>query len=62
LLLDVIFEAGMVQSKGEGRRLMQQSAVSIGDERVTDPAALVPDAEECIVKVGKRRFVKIVRS
>ncbi len=61
LLLDVIFEAGMVQSKGEGRRLMQQSAVSIGEERITDPATPVPADAETIVKVGKRRFIKIVR-
>ena len=61
LLLDVIFEAGLVKSKGEGRRLMQQSAVSIGDERITDPMAPVPPDAETIVKVGKRRFVKIVR-
>ncbi|MBE0645210.1 MAG: tyrosine--tRNA ligase [Bacteroidetes bacterium] len=60
LLLDVLFEAGLVQSKGEGRRLMQQSAVSIGEERITDPQFPVP-AGECIVKVGKRRFIKIVR-
>ena len=60
LLLDVLLEAGLVQSKGEGRRLMQQSAVSIGDERVTDPLFPVPP-DECIVKVGKRRFVRIVR-
>jgi len=61
LILDVIFEAGLVKSKGEGRRLMQQSAVSIGDDRITDPSSPVPDGEEIIVKVGKRRFVKIVR-
>jgi tyrosyl-tRNA synthetase len=61
LLLDVLVEAGLVQSKGEGRRLMQQSAVSIGDQRITDPQFPVP-ADECIVKVGKRRFIKIVRS
>ncbi len=61
VLLDVIFEAGLVKSKGEGRRLMQQSAVSIGDERITDPTTPVPDGSEIIVKVGKRRFVKIVR-
>jgi tyrosyl-tRNA synthetase len=60
-LLDVIFEAGLVKSKGEGRRLMQQSAVSIGDARITDPTAPVPEGSEIIVKVGKRRFVKIVR-
>ncbi len=61
LLLDVIFEAGLVKSKGEGRRLMQQSAVSIDDVRITDPTAPVPDGAEIIVKVGKRRFIKIVR-
>ncbi len=61
LLLDVIFEAGMVQSKGEGRRLMQQSAVSIGEERITDPTTPVPSDDETVVKVGKRRFIKIVR-
>lgn len=61
LLLEVIFEAGLVKSKGEGRRLMQQSAVSIGDERITDPTAPVPPDAESIVKVGKRRFIKIVR-
>ncbi len=61
LLLDLIFEAGLVQSKGEGRRLMQQSAVSIGEERITDPQAPIP-AEDCIVKVGKRRFIRIVRT
>ena len=61
LLLDVLLEAGLVQSKGEGRRLMQQSAVSIGDEKITDPLTPAP-VTEAIVKVGKRRFVKIVRN
>lgn len=61
-LLDVIFEAGLVKSKGEGRRLMQQSAVSVDDTRITDPTAAVPEGDEIIVKVGKRRFVKIIRS
>jgi tyrosyl-tRNA synthetase len=61
LLLDVLFEAGLVKSKGEARRLMQQSAVSINEDRMTDPTCAVPAGEEVIVKVGKRRFVKIVR-
>ncbi|MBR9976746.1 MAG: tyrosine--tRNA ligase [Bacteroidetes bacterium] len=61
LLLDVLCEAGLVKSKGEGRRLMQQSAVSIGETRITDPLTPIPADAECIVKVGKRRFIKIVR-
>jgi tyrosyl-tRNA synthetase len=61
LLLDALHAAGLVKSKGEGRRLMQQSAVSIGETRITDPLAPVPALGECIVKVGKRRFIKIIR-
>ncbi|MBN1446851.1 MAG: tyrosine--tRNA ligase [Bacteroidetes bacterium] len=62
LLLDVLFAAGLVASKSEGRRLMQQNAVSIGETKITDPAAPVPFGDEVIVKVGKRRFVKITRN
>jgi tyrosyl-tRNA synthetase len=40
--------------------MMQQSAVSVDGEKVTDPAAMLPDASSCVVKVGKRRFVRIV--
>ncbi|MCZ7555593.1 MAG: tyrosine--tRNA ligase [Bacteroidia bacterium] len=61
-LLDVIFEAGLVKSRSEGRQLMKQAAVSIGDTRILDPMTPVPDSDEVIVKVGKRRFIKIVRS
>ena len=62
MLLDVIFDAGLVKSKSEGRQLMKQAAVSIGDERIIDPATPVPDGDEIIVKVGKRRFIKIIRN
>ena len=61
MLLDVIFEAGLVKSKSEGRQLMKQAAVSIGEERILDPATPVPEGDEVIVKVGKRRFIKIIR-
>lgn len=61
-VLDVIHAAGLVASKGEGRRMIQQSAVSIDGEKVKDPAAAFPDVPEAVVKVGKRRFIKIVRS
>lgn len=60
-ILDVIFAAGLVASKGEGRRLMQQAAVSVDGEKVTDPLAPLPAADAFVVKVGKRRFMRIVR-
>lgn len=61
LVLDVIVQAGLVQSKSEGRRLMMQSAVSVDEIRITDPMSKLPEGDEFIVKVGKRRFVKILR-
>jgi tyrosyl-tRNA synthetase len=61
LLLDVLAEAGLVASKGEGRRMFKQSAVGIDGEKVTDELMEVPQVPEMIVKVGKRRFLKIVR-
>ena len=62
LLLDVLHQAGLVASKSEGRRLMQQNAVTAGAVKITDPTAPVPEGDEVVVKVGKRRFIKIIRN
>jgi len=51
----------LASSKGEARRLIEQGGVSIDGERVTDLTAAVPDKREFILKVGKRRFLKIIR-
>jgi tyrosyl-tRNA synthetase len=61
-LLDVLLSAELITSKGEGRRLIQQSAISIDGTKVTDPQLSLPDGDECIVKVGKRRYIKIVKT
>lgn len=58
-LLDVIFAIGLVASKGEGRRLMQQAAVSLDGAKITDPLAPVPAEGSFVVKVGKRRFMRL---
>jgi len=52
-------EAKLAASKGEARRLVDQGGVSIDGERVTDPNLLLPDKNEFILKVGKRRFLKV---
>jgi tyrosyl-tRNA synthetase len=61
LLLDIIAEEGMVSSKGEGRRLMQQGGISIDGEKVSNPMTQIPKDGECVIKVGKRKFLKITR-
>lgn len=56
-LADVLTEQGIVPSKSELRRLIEQGGIKKDDVAVTSIDAL---AEPGIYKVGKRRFLKIV--
>lgn len=58
LLVDIVVEAGILDSKSEMRRLLQQSAVSIDGEKVTENINLSP-GKEVIVKIGKRKFLRV---
>ena len=56
----LLVAAGLVKGTGEGRRMIQQGAVSIDGERITDVEHEVPaDRGELLLKVGKRRFCKV---
>jgi len=57
-IFELLVEAGLAASKSEARRLVQQGGVSIDQERVADPTALV-EASERLVQVGKRRFARV---
>ena len=46
--------------KGEGKRLITQSAVKINDTTVDDIHIILKPAIEYTIKVGKRRFIKII--
>ena len=63
-LLDVMVQAGLIKSKGEGRRLVQQGGVSLNDNKVTDPMLLLSAADfekgYAVIKKGKKVFHKIV--
>ncbi len=51
----------LASSKSEARRLIEQGGVSINGERITDLNAGIPQTREFIIKVGKRKFLKIVQ-
>lgn len=55
----VLKDSGSVKSTGEAIRLMQQGGVKVDDEKCDDPDKKLP-AGEYLLKVGKRRFLKIV--
>lgn len=59
-LPDLLLAAELAPSKREARRLIQQGAVSIDDERAPDPTLELTAREEpYLLKVGKRRFARI---
>jgi len=57
-LLDVMQNSGLVKSRGEGRRLVDQNGVKLDGETLTDPNMLL--SEPGVLQVGKRRFLRIV--
>jgi tyrosyl-tRNA synthetase len=59
-LLDLLVAQGFIASKGEGRRLVQQNAIKRDDETVSDPLLVLQPASPCVLKVGKRRFLKLL--
>ena len=60
-IVDIISEAGLLQSKSEARRMIKQGAVKLDDEKISDiQAKLTYSDNEHILKVGKRRFLKII--
>lgn len=56
-LIDVLVENRLVATRNEGRRMLQQGAVSLDGERVSDDTWR---ATSGVLKVGKKRFLKIV--
>lgn len=60
LLLEVLVQEGLADSKSDARRKIEQGAVSIDGEKITDPnAPFTDDHKEKILKVGKKDFRKI---
>jgi tyrosyl-tRNA synthetase len=61
-LLNLMRHAGLTESNSKGRRMIEQGAVTIDDEKVTDTGRYidVSDAAPFVLQVGKRRFARIV--
>ena len=63
-ILDLMLKAGLIPSKGEGRRLVQQGGVSVNGNKVSDIAQNIYESDYedgcVIIKKGKKVFHKIV--
>ena len=61
-VIDVLTLAGLCPSKSEARRAIQQGGVTVGEEKVTDLAAVLTQEEVkngVMVRRGKKTFKKI---
>ena len=63
-LIGMLVASGLVASRSEGRRAIEQGGVSVNDEKITDIKALYDmnqfDGDGLIVKRGKKNFKKLV--
>jgi len=49
----------LVETGGEAKRMIKQSAVSIDGEKLTDPNAEISPKNGAVVRVGKRKFARL---
>ena len=63
-LLDVLVATGIIPSKSEGRRLIQQGGLYVGDAKVSDPdfmlAASLLENKSLLVRKGKKNYHRII--
>lgn len=58
-IVDLLVEEKLASSKSEARRLVEQNAVSIDDQKITDIEHMVEGSG--VIKAGKRRFLKVTQ-
>jgi len=59
LIVDILLLYELVSSKSEARRLIDQGAVKINDQKCVDRDYVIKKDEPLVIKVGKRRFLKV---
>jgi tyrosyl-tRNA synthetase len=57
-VLDVLKNSGLAESRSQARRLIEQNAVRLDDQKLDDPHAEFPG--KGVLQIGKRKFIKIV--
>ena len=61
-ILNLLVKSGLCGSNGDARRLVQQGGISVDGEKVTDPKAVITEAqlkESIVIKKGKKVYHRI---
>lgn len=56
---DLLMDCKLATSRSAARRLAEQGAVEVDDQKITDPFKTIKIKEGMVVQVGKRNFVKV---
>ncbi len=60
-IIDILVDLKFVQSRGEGKRLIQGGGIKINGEKIADMAYTVEISEPVILQAGKRKFAKLTK-
>ncbi len=58
-IMDIMVQAKMAPSKKQARAFIEQNAVSVDGEKVSDLFEKIDISSERLIKVGKRKFMKV---
>jgi len=62
-IVSVLVKSGLVTSRNEGRRAVEQGGVAVDGEKITDVQTTIPeekfDGEGVVVRRGKKNFRKV---
>jgi len=58
-IANLLKDAGLVGSTSEAIRMINQGAVKIDGEKVSDPKLEIPVNTENVYQVGKRKFARV---
>ncbi len=59
-ILDFLCAANLFPSKSEARRMVEQGAIQLDGQKITDPKHVVVPANEIMVQKGKKTFLRVV--
>ncbi len=59
-LTKLLAEQELVGSLSEARRMIVQGGVSVDGEKISDTAFVIEDKKDALIKVGKRKFLKVI--
>lgn len=58
-LIDLMYDSKLSDSKGNARRLIEQSGVSINNDKISDINYVIKQKKDFVLKVGKKKFLKV---